>query len=84
LSRGGVKEQFAVNLEDASESDLRAPSSIEIHGENTGRTSASALFSFWPYLLLASVLLLLVEWFIRPRAPRLSSRPRSDRVLARL
>jgi Ca-activated chloride channel homolog len=84
LSRGGVKEQFAVNLEDASESDLRAPSSIEIHGENTGRTSASALFSFWPYLLLASVLLLLVEWFIRPRAPRLSSRPRSGRVLARL
>jgi hypothetical protein len=84
LSRGGTKEQFAVNLDDANESDLRAPSPIEIQSEKTGQASASALFYFWPYLLLASLLLLLVEWFIRPRARQLGSHPRSSRVLFRL
>ena len=84
LSRGGTKEQFAVNLDDADESDLRAPSPIEIRGEKTGQASASSLFSFWPYLLLASLLLLLVEWFIRPRALQLGPHPRSSRVLSRL
>ena len=84
LSRGGTKEEFAVNLDDVDESDLRAPSPIEIRGEKTGQASASALFSFWPYLLLASLLLLLVEWFIRPRALQLGPHPRSSRVLSRL
>jgi hypothetical protein len=28
------------------------------------------LFSFWPYLVLASLLLLLAEWFINPRWAR--------------
>jgi Aerotolerance regulator N-terminal len=84
LSRGGTKEQFAVNFDDANESDLRAPSPIEIQSEKTGQASASALFYFWPYLLLASLLLLLVEWLIRPRARQLGSHPRSSRVLSRL
>jgi len=84
LSRGGVRESFAVNLEDAGESDLRAPLAMEIHGENGGRTNASALFSFWPYLLLASLLLLLVEWFVRPRTRGLRSQPRTNHILARL
>src|SRR5712692_7435019 len=84
LSRGGEKDLFTANLGDTNESDLRAPSPIEIHGENSSPTTASALFSFWPYLLLASLLLLLIEWFIRPQAPRLGSRARPNQVLSRL
>ena len=30
----------------------------------------SALFSIWPYLLLTSLFLLLVEWFVNPRLLR--------------
>ena len=82
--RGGAKELLAVNFDDTDESDLRASSPIEIHGENSSPTSRSALFSFWPYLLLASLLLLLVEWFVRPRESRLGAQLKSNRVLSRL
>jgi Ca-activated chloride channel homolog len=84
LTRGGEKELFAVNLEDNNESDLRALAPIEIQGENSSPTSASTLFSFWPYLLLASLLLLFIEWFVRPRAPQFGSRLRSSQALSRL
>ncbi|HEY5541952.1 MAG TPA: VWA domain-containing protein [Candidatus Binatia bacterium] len=68
--RGGARELYARNLDDLGESDLRTPTPIELRGETAHSGSASVLFSFWPYLLLASLLLLLIEWFINPRRAR--------------
>ena len=67
LSRGAKPELFARNLLDRGESDLRVSAPIVLGGTNEGGASASVLFSFWPYLLLASLLLLLLEWFLSPR-----------------
>ena len=69
-SRGGESELFARNFDDLGESDLRAPAPIELRGQNAAGGSASVLFSFWPYLLLASLLLCMLEWFIFPRSAR--------------
>ena len=66
-SRGGKSELYARNLQDTHESDLRAPAPIELSGGAPNASSVSVLFSFWPYLLIASLLLLLIEWFITPR-----------------
>jgi Aerotolerance regulator N-terminal len=65
--RGGKSELYARNLQDTNESDLRKPLSIELRGTTPNSTNTSVLFSFWPYLLAASLLLLLIEWFITPR-----------------
>jgi hypothetical protein len=67
-TRGGESELFARNLDDLGESDLRAPAAIELRGETAHGGSASVLFSFWPFLLLASLLLFMLEWFFFPRA----------------
>ncbi len=69
-SRAGASELYARNLDDLGESDLRASSTIELRGESENSGSASVLFSFWPYLLLASLFLLVIEWFINPRLAR--------------
>jgi hypothetical protein len=66
-SRGGRSELYARNLQDTNESDLRTSAPIELRGAAPNSSSASVLFSFWPYLLAASLLLLLIEWFISPR-----------------
>jgi hypothetical protein len=66
-SRAGKSELYARNLQDTDESDLRAPAPIELRGGAPNSSSVSVLFSFWPYLLIASLLLLLIEWFINPR-----------------
>jgi hypothetical protein len=66
-TRGTQKELYARNLQDTHESDLRAPAPVELRGTAASSGSASVLFSFWPYLLVASLLLLLIEWFINPR-----------------
>jgi hypothetical protein len=65
--RGGKSEFYARNLQDTNESDLRKPIPIELRGTAPNSTNASVLFSFWPYLLAASLLLLLIEWFVTPR-----------------
>lgn len=67
LNRGGETELFARNLHDRGESDLRTAAAITIGDGNQGSASASVLFSFWPYLLMASLALLLLEWFLSPR-----------------
>ena len=67
LKRSGETELFARNLLDRGESDLRTASPIVIGGGNQDGASASVLFSFWPYLLMASLVLLLLEWFLSPR-----------------
>jgi len=67
LNRGGTVEMYARNLLDPGESDLRAATPIAIGGGEQSSGSASLLFSFWPYLLIASLMLLLLEWFLSPR-----------------
>jgi hypothetical protein len=70
LNRGRDKELFAVNLQDMNESDLHRPAVIELHDALGTNQNTSTFFAFWPYLLLASLLLSVVEWFIHPRALR--------------
>ena len=67
LSRGRDRQIFSRNLGDAAESDLRSPAPIEIQGSASNGAGASVLFSFWPYLMLASLALLIIEWFVNPR-----------------
>jgi len=64
---GNEREFFARNLQDSNESDLRTPAPIELRDRSENGGSASVLFSFWPYLLIASLALLIIEWFINPR-----------------
>lgn len=67
-------ELFARNLDDAGESDLRKSAPIELRAQTAGAAeSPSVLFSFWPHLLLATLMLFTIEWFVFPRsapAPR--------------
>jgi hypothetical protein len=67
LNHGAKSEWFARNLFDRGESDLRVSGPIVIGGNNQSSASASVLFSFWPYLLMAFLVLLLLEWFLSPR-----------------
>jgi hypothetical protein len=67
--RGRERELFPVNLQDAGESDLRRAAPIEIRGTGGASESASMLFSFWPHLLVASLMLLLLEWFVQTQRP---------------
>ena len=67
LHRGSERQLFARNLLDRGESDLRTPAPVAIGGGSPIGASASVLFSFWPYLLIASLALLLLEWFVSPR-----------------
>ncbi len=80
LRRGGENQLFAVNLQDANESDLRAPAPIAMKGATQGGDATAALFSYWPYLLLAALLGLIIEWFVFPRMAPLRARVRSRRV----
>jgi hypothetical protein len=64
FNRGGGKQYLAVNLQPSSESDLRDPTPIELAGASAGKESPSVFYSFWPYILSASFILLLVEWFV--------------------
>ena len=70
LMRQSEKSLIAVNLRDVNESDLRRPAPIELGGESDARSSESTLMPFWPYFLLAALLLLTLEWFIKPRMAR--------------
>lgn len=73
VDRGAQRELFAVNLKNNNESDLRQPTPIELRDVSSGGGRVSALFSIWPYLLLISLFLLLVEWFVNPRPLRTRS-----------
>jgi hypothetical protein len=70
LNRGDRKELLAVNLQDANESNLQRPKMIEFHSRAGGAKNVSMLFDFWPYLLVAALLLLMVEWFVHPSTRR--------------
>lgn len=67
----GKRELRAVNLEDAKESDLNHPATVNLRENRTSSTAGSSLFFLWPYLLLFSLLLLFLEWyFSRPNSSR--------------
>jgi hypothetical protein len=70
LQRDSHRELFAVNLDHKNESDLRQPTAIAIREASSAADNVSALFSIWPYLLLISLVLLFVEWFVNPRPIR--------------
>ncbi len=81
LTRGGERQMLAINYQSASESDLRDSKPIELKPTENGINSGSRLFSFWPYLVMASLLLFIVEWFFVPpvdrrRLPAAAPRPK--------
>jgi len=71
--QGDRQALFAVNLQNVKESDLSNPVPIDLKEETGNSGSPSLLFSLWPYLLLLSVLLLVLEWFVNPPATERSS-----------
>ena len=75
VNRNGNRRLLAINYQGAGESDLRERKLIELQGSDGGAGSVSALFSFWPYLLMLSLLFFIVEWLLMPRlaAPRISA-----------
>ena len=70
LDHGTGRELLAVNLQDSNESNLSEPPGIEVQDEGNKNSGSSTLFYLWPYLLLLSLLLFVVEWFFVPRVVR--------------
>jgi hypothetical protein len=64
---GADSKIYVRNLTDPNESDLRSSTAIELRDIAKMPLASSALFDFWPYLLLASLLLFFLEWFVSPR-----------------
>jgi len=71
--QGDQQAFFAVNLQNVKESDLSNPAPIDLKEETGNSGSPSLLFSLWPYLLLLSILLLVLEWFLNPPVTQRSS-----------
>jgi hypothetical protein len=71
LQRGREKELFAINLQDDNESDLHRLAPIDLRDAAGATPKTSTFFAFWPYLLIAALLLSVLEWFIHPRAARI-------------
>jgi Ca-activated chloride channel homolog len=81
LNRGGQRQLLAINYQAAGESDLRDRKPIELKPAESANNSASTFFSFWPYLVMTSLLLFIVEWFfvpsvVRARVPAAAPRPK--------
>jgi hypothetical protein len=76
-SRASGQELLARNLPAGGESDLRTMTPIELHSSMGGSASTAVQLSFWPYLLIGALLLLLIEWFVNPR---MSGSERKSRV----
>ncbi len=68
---GGEREFRAVNLDDSKESDLIHTATINLGEKSGGSSVGSSLFSLWPYLLVLSLFLLLLEWYFNPSTPQL-------------
>ena len=79
LNQGGDGQLLAINYQSASESDLRDSKPMEIKPTESAINSGSTLFSFWPYLVMASLLLFIVEWFFVPPAERRQLPPAAPR-----
>jgi hypothetical protein len=71
VSGADNRSLYAINYHDPGESNLREAKPIELQGTDDSRNSRSMLFSFWPYLLMLSLLLFVVEGFLIPsKAPQ--------------
>ena len=69
-SSGEVEQMFAVNLLDKTESDLAVNEQLDIgfnEIEGTRDQRRPARKEFWPWLVGAAMLVLLVEWYIYNR-----------------
>jgi hypothetical protein len=67
VGQGEEMRFMAVNLQDTRESELDRAQPISLRREGSGMLSSPSFFySFWPYLLLVSLLLLFLEWFLNP------------------
>ena len=66
LARGAERTLFAVNFQAASESNLSRPSAVQLKEEAVVAGARPVYSPFWLYLLAASLLLLLLEWFLNP------------------
>jgi len=64
------REYRAVNYQHAKESDLNHPAPISFPEHGDAGASGDLFSTLRPYLLLLSVLLLLLEWFLNPPASR--------------
>ncbi|MGH7826226.1 MAG: BatA domain-containing protein [Candidatus Binatia bacterium] len=80
VNRGGQTEHSTVNLQTSKESDLREAAPVELAGLNSGENSVAVFHSFWPYLLMATLLLLLAEWFVSSPARRFGLRRRTTEI----
>ncbi len=65
----GPPDYFAVNLFSATESNLAPQATIPVAGQPTtpGTTQSQRPQEFWPWLLVAALLLLTLEWWIYNR-----------------
>jgi hypothetical protein len=70
LIRQNDRSLIAVNIRDINESDLRQAAPIALGGDGDVKSGTSVLLPFWPYFLMAALLLLLLEWFVNPRMAR--------------
>jgi hypothetical protein len=70
------QELFAVNLQEANESNLSDPPGLELKDKENENAKVSTLFYLWPHLLLISLLLFIMEWFFVPRVLRPGFRTR--------
>lgn len=76
--RDQEREYRAVNFHDAKESDLNHPEPIRLSDHGEIGASGGRFSAFWPYLLLLSVVLLLLEWFLNPPASRSAAGRRGE------
>lgn len=67
--KSDVTQQFAVNLFDTVESDIRPNNMLETSKERIEgqQTVVPARFEFWKFLLIASLVILMLEWYIYNR-----------------
>jgi hypothetical protein len=73
----GPPEQFAVNLFSREESDIAPRPTLPFTGTQSDPTSASAQrpLEIWPWIVLASLLLFLAEWWFYHSPRRLRRAP---------
>ena len=63
---GDAHHYFAVTLADESESDIasRAATATEVAGERTEQALTTTALALWPWLAMAALLLLGLEWWL--------------------
>jgi len=68
VDQGGDEKVRAVNFDDVSESDLSYIATLNLTRGVGEPAIRSTTVSLWPYLVVVSILLLFLEWFLNPTA----------------